>query len=52
MPNNKRGIVNLYAKCMERKGETVVIEAPNGSTLTTENEVDVKTQNDTTQTAL
>jgi hypothetical protein len=52
MPNNQQGIVNLYAKCMERKGENVVIEAPIGSTVTTKNKVDMKTQNDTTQTAL
>jgi hypothetical protein len=34
MSNIKRGIKNLYAKCMERKGELVVIEAPTGSTVT------------------
>jgi hypothetical protein len=51
MPSNKQGIVNLYAKCMERKGEDVVIEAPNGPTVMNKNEVDMKTQNDTMQTA-
>jgi hypothetical protein len=33
MPSTKRGIINLYAKCMERKGELVVIEAPTGSAV-------------------
>jgi hypothetical protein len=33
MPSTKRGIINLYAKCMERKGESVVIEAPTGSAV-------------------
>jgi hypothetical protein len=33
MPTTKRGIVNLYAKCMARKGEEVLIDAPVGNVL-------------------
>jgi hypothetical protein len=33
MPTTKRGVVNLYAKCMSRKGEEVLIDAPVGNVL-------------------
>jgi hypothetical protein len=52
MPNNKKGIIKLYAKCMERKGETVVIEPPRGSNAKVENESSGATQNDSMKTAI
>jgi hypothetical protein len=52
MPNNKKGIINLYAKCMERKGKTVVIKTPSGSNVTVGNEAHVTTQNDSIKTAI
>jgi hypothetical protein len=52
MPNNKRGIVDLYAKCMERKGEKVVINAPTRSNVTVGTEVETMTQNDSLKTTI
>jgi hypothetical protein len=49
--NNKKDI-NLYAKCMERKGETVVFEPPSGSNVTVGNESSTATQNDNVKTAI
>jgi hypothetical protein len=49
--NNKKDI-NLYAKCMERKGETVVIEPPSGSNETLGNESSTAAQNDSMKTAI
>jgi hypothetical protein len=37
MPSTKRGIVNLYAKCMARKGREVVVEPPVGLLMQTDN---------------
>jgi hypothetical protein len=56
LPTNKRGMVDLYAKCMARKGEDVVIEKPVGS-ITREsndnkNEVGTPVENDTSATAM
>jgi hypothetical protein len=52
MPNTKKGIVDLYAKCMERKGEKVVINAPTGSNVTVGTEAKMTTQNDNVKTAI
>jgi hypothetical protein len=52
MPTNKKDIINLYAKCMDRKGETVVIKPPSGSNATVENESLAATQNDSMKTAI
>jgi hypothetical protein len=34
MPNTKKAIVELYAKCLERKGEKVVVNAPTCTSTT------------------
>jgi hypothetical protein len=52
MPNTKRDIVNLYMKCMERKGEKVVVDALTGSSMTVGAEADTMTQNDNSKTAI
>jgi hypothetical protein len=52
MPTTKRGIADLYAKCMDRKGEKVLVDAPTGSSLTVGLEAEVKTQNDSLKTAI
>jgi hypothetical protein len=53
MPNNKKGIINLYAKCMERKGQKVVIKAPSGLNVTVGKEAHcVTAQNDSMKTAI
>ncbi len=52
MPNTKKAIVELYAKCMERKGEKVVVNAPTGSNMTVGTEVENTTQNDNLKTAI
>jgi hypothetical protein len=55
MPTTKRGIVDLYAKCMARKGQEVVIEAPGGSVAqiaVTGTDVATVIENDNTKTAI
>jgi hypothetical protein len=52
MPSTKRGIINLYAKCMERKGESVVIEAPTGSDAMQETMTTETAENDKMKTAI
>jgi hypothetical protein len=43
IPNTKRGIVNFYAKCMERKREKIVVDAPTGNCVTVGMETDTMT---------
>jgi hypothetical protein len=52
MPSTKRGIADLYAKCMERKGEKLLVDAPAGSSLTVGVEAEATTQNDSSKTAI